>query len=94
MDAVTTRIYPPWNDAQVDALNYYQASGAFHPFTCPDHPGDGEVLLLAVTAGWRCIRASCGYTQSWAHAFMADREAVKAAVDQLREDGFKVDEED
>jgi hypothetical protein len=56
----------PWSKDQVDALNAYQATGAFHPFTCgtdSQHP-----VLVATLEGWRC--RACGYEQNWCHAFM------------------------
>lgn len=28
------RVSPPWTTEQVDALNSFQVSGTFHPFTC------------------------------------------------------------
>ena len=72
----------PWTDAQVAALNRFQTSGRFHPFTCGgkrtdeahrayrrEHGGDlGQ--LVATTNGWVC--PVCGYTQDWAHAAMFD----------------------
>ncbi len=44
---------------EVESLNSYQISGAFHPFTCggdrtdKDHL-DGEGLLVATEDGWLC----------------------------------------
>jgi hypothetical protein len=72
-----TEIRPPWTPEQVKALNAYQRGRLMHPFTCP-HRGDGNHneelgdlgVLIAHADGWRC--PSCGYTQGWAHAFMAD----------------------
>lgn len=81
------RISAPWTDAQVEALNYYQVSGAFHPFTCYVH---SDVPLLATTAGWVCISPTCDYTQGWAHASMADRAAVERQVAWLNDMGFRV----
>jgi hypothetical protein len=76
-DAIAT-IRAPWTDAQVMALNTYQADNRFHEFTCPnDHafwrsgPADTtRRTLLATTDGWLCL--TCGYRQDWAHAFMAE----------------------
>ncbi len=62
----------PWTPDQVASLNAYQQSGVMHPFTC----GDTECRrvcsepLAARGDGWYCMR--CGYTQDWAHAWMAD----------------------
>ncbi|MFI6302150.1 hypothetical protein ACIBCH_09785 [Amycolatopsis thailandensis] len=68
------KITPPWDAAIVAALNAFQERGEFHPFTCPrEHFTDGEVKLRATRKGWVCTAApACGYTQDWAHAFMAD----------------------
>ena len=68
------KIKPPWDDAIVAALNAFQERGDLHPFTCPrDHFTDGEVKLRATRKGWACTAApACGYTQDWAHSFMAD----------------------
>ena len=65
-------IKQPWTQEQVDALNAYQVSGRFHPFTCP---GDFDRCedhreLTARLYGWEC---ACGkYTQDWAHDFMME----------------------
>lgn len=56
--------YAPWSDEQVRSLNDYQVSGFMHEFTCRC----GEVLV-AMPDGWTC---DCGYTQQWAHRWMAD----------------------
>lgn len=55
---------------EVQSLNEYQHSGAFHPFTCgsghrcdPQHL-DGEGLLVATVDGWIC--PFCDYRQDWA----------------------------
>ena len=52
---------------QVKALNDYQKSGRFHPFTCGTD--DCRCDLIAVEEGWVC--PECDYTQDWAHDFMA-----------------------
>ena len=57
----------PWTQDQVDSLNTYQASGAFHPYTCGR---SGEHVLVATAGGWRCLEDD--YQQDWAHAFTAD----------------------
>ena len=60
----------PWSDGQVDSLNAYQACGAFHSFTCGnDACTDRDCPLVATAAGWV---HRCGYTQDWAHDWMAD----------------------
>ena len=64
-------IEAPLTPEQVEALNRYQKSGRFHPFTCPGGPGDGNCTerdLIATPDGWVC---ACGaYRQSWAHENM------------------------
>lgn len=69
-------IQPPWTEDEVAALNEYQQHGDFHPFTCPnrdsghDHDGERDTgILLATHSGWVC--RDCGYTQEWAHRWMA-----------------------
>lgn len=71
-------IRAPWTPEQVEALNLFQRDGLMHPFTCrnrphPEHWGD---VLVATAAGWECPTPDdvCDYTQTWAHAFMADPE--------------------
>ena len=73
-DAAPAKVRVPWSDAQVEALNGWQAAGRFHPFTCPgDKPEcDGRRELVATAEGWVC---RCGeYRQDWAHGFMAGGE--------------------
>lgn len=61
-------IRAPWDATTVAGLNAWQASGHVHPFTCGT---DGcRTTLRATEAGWECP-AGCGYTQDWAHDFMA-----------------------
>jgi len=57
---------------EVESLNAYQTSGAFHPFICGGDRTDanhldGEGLLVATEQGWIC--RYCPYTQSWAHGW-------------------------
>lgn len=64
------RVDAPFTPDQVESLNAYQVAGVFHEFTCGgDH--DESAMLLATTDGWVCSTL-CGYTQSWAHEWMAD----------------------
>lgn len=58
-----------FTEDQVESLNAYQACGQWHPFTCGNHCG---ATLIATTDGWICPTEGCGYTQDWAHSFMAD----------------------
>lgn len=65
------KIYAPFTKAQIVALNQYQQTGRFHPFTCPnrgEHIGEGE--LVATVSGWICPQ--CDYTQDWALAKMVE----------------------
>lgn len=68
-DQPPNKVYPPWTDDVVTALNGYQASGRAHPFTCgAGQLGDhvGGVALVADNDGWHCALQSCDYTQDWA----------------------------
>jgi hypothetical protein len=67
MTKVTT-ITAPFTEEQVKALNGWQKNGMTHPFTCPTHSTEP---LTAKTDGWHCEAHGCGYTQDWAHDFMA-----------------------
>lgn len=60
-------IHAPFTPGQVGALNRWQSRPGVHPFTCGSD-GCGAVLI-AYPSGWECPR--CGYTQNWAHSFMA-----------------------
>ena len=68
------RVEAPFTVDQVNSLNDFQRSGAFHPFTCGHDPrnehSDGEGILVARRDGWMC--PDDDYTQAWAHSFMAD----------------------
>ena len=78
-----TQISAPWTPEQVAALNRWQTSGRFHPFTCGgdrmdaahvqyqyEHPDQDFGQLVASVNGWFC--PVCSYRQSWAHDFMAN----------------------
>jgi hypothetical protein len=69
------RIVAPWTQAQVVGLNRWQMAGYVPEFTCGNRRTlfhvPGEDVLVATVAGWVCP-SGCGYTQDWAHAFMAD----------------------
>jgi ribosomal protein S27AE len=61
----------PFAAEQVASLNGYQADGTFHEFTCGnDGCPEVQAVLVAHADGWHC--PACGYTQDWAHEFMAD----------------------
>lgn len=68
MAVIESAIEAPWSEDQVDCLNYYQAAGFMHPYTCPGCAAE----LIATQDGWRCPFDD--YRQSWAHGFTADRE--------------------
>jgi hypothetical protein len=70
-DRSPAKIYAPWPTTTAAALNRYQASGRFHPFTCPgNHPG--EMKLVAHEQGWSCASGRCDYAQGWAWGFMTE----------------------
>lgn len=93
----TKQTTAPWTQEQVESLNDFQTSGAFHPFTCGqcrDTLGTGswpepinERLLVATQAGWTC--PTCDYTQNWAWAFMADREWERIATASAMQDKIR-----
>lgn len=58
-------------------LNDYQRSGVMHPFTCPLCGAD----LVARVRGWSC--PNDWYTQTWAHAFMANGEWLSSTKARL-----------
>jgi hypothetical protein len=72
----------PFTPDQVVALEAFQRSGRFHPFTCPnrgddEHRDTGVDLgaLVPTVRGWIC--PYCDYTQDWAHGFMADPQTLE-----------------
>lgn len=72
----------PFTRTQIASLNSYQGSSMSHPFTCGTD--SGHLPLHAEADGWVCL--DCDYTQTWAHAHMADwswREATQAINDWL-----------
>ena len=60
-------VYAPFTSEQVESLNAYQSSGAFHPYTC-----DCGRVLRAVPAGLEC--PWCRRVQAWAHEFTVNGE--------------------
>ncbi len=66
---MSEKIYPPWDEETVNALNRFQSSDHSHPFTCLNDHGE-EVALTATTNGWICPVENCDYTQRWVHSFM------------------------
>ncbi|MBI2595646.1 hypothetical protein HYW46_02830 [Candidatus Daviesbacteria bacterium] len=72
-------ITAPFTSEQVEALNFYQQSGVWHPFTCGyPHKGlDFSPTLTAADDGWYCEISGCNYTQNWAHSAMADRKLIE-----------------
>jgi hypothetical protein len=78
-------IKAPFTAEQVEALNQYQKSGKFHPFTCPGNLSDCAKHrdLIATTAGWVC---ACGkYQQYWAHESMMEVVALQSKLDQEKQ---------
>lgn len=65
------KITAPFTPDQVRNINAYQQRNDVHPFTCPNHHGESEVILEATSKGFACPRKNCVYTQNWAHAMMA-----------------------
>jgi len=86
---MSDQVVPLWTQEQIDALNAWQNSGRVHPFTCGNNRGDAAHKayaeehggdwgqLVATPEGWICPVPGCGYTQKWAHAFMADPNVLK-----------------
>lgn len=78
------KIFAPFDERQIAALNDFQRSNRFHPFTCggdrhdkahmdymKKHQETDNGILIADKDGWRC--PVCDYRQSWAWSFMARR---------------------
>jgi len=63
------KIYAPWTESEVHALNKYQVSGLMHPFTCGEEHGR-ESVLEATVDGWVCPVPLCYYTQDWCYSWM------------------------
>ena len=66
-------IKAPWTPKQVMTLNWNQAMGSTHPYTCAnrdDHKTEG--ILIATSNGWIC--RECGYTQDWCMYNMATKQ--------------------
>jgi len=72
-------IKAPFTPEEVEQLNKWQQAGYVHPFTCPkEHLSDANELI-ATPEGWKCPDPKCGYTQHWAHNYMADPAALERA---------------
>lgn len=69
----------PFTSEQIESLNGFQHSGCWHPFTCGN--SDCRGLLRAIEQGWICD--FCGYTQDWAHDFMANGDWKKHPLAQI-----------
>lgn len=89
------RLITPWTPEQVEALNSFQRSGLFHPFTCGGERGDeahrryaavhrdpDDGLLVATADGWHC--PVCGYRQAWAYPGMAAAVVAPAVTEADR----------
>ena len=82
------QIKAPFTPEQVKALNEFQESGMFHPFTCGSAERCVETVkvgkdefevsttLKATKDGWIC--PNCSYTQDWAWDFMANTQMMEA----------------
>lgn len=71
----------PWTDEQVIALNRYQHSGLWHPFTGKRNPDDSECILIATNQGW--VEQKGGpVIQRWAWKFMAETSSSTPNKDQ------------
>lgn len=71
--------FVPWTPEQVDALNFYQKSGVFHPFTSEKTGVD----LIATAEGW--VEQEGGpVVQDWAHWYMLDKQAIQARMDLFK----------
>lgn len=82
------QIKAPFTEEQVKALNKYQFSGAFHPFTCRgqvrvvtkgqaplERSRDtcpNEGILIATESGWQCPCKDSECNQDWAWRFMTE----------------------
>lgn len=90
-----SQIEAPFTPEQVVALNAYQRSGVFHPFTCGkrhDHPADeiDKGCLIATIHGWICPvcwDGSLNDLQKWAHSFMAK---YLSATEFQKASGFRM----
>jgi hypothetical protein len=79
------KIYVPWSEEQVAALNAAQAAGRHTPVLCAvDHFGPAP-KLVAYWNGWRCWVPDCGYSQTWAYEWMADPEIQAPPKETMRE---------
>ncbi len=63
----------PWTAEQVAALNAFQHSSRYHPFTCGGNRTDEkhldrEGVLIATPQGWIC--PYCEFKQDWCFDFM------------------------
>ncbi len=69
------RVKAPFTNEQVERINKFQESNAFHPYTCMGAycnriPYGGR--LIATNEGFVC---PCGkYTQDWCNIFMIEYE--------------------
>ncbi len=52
------KIYVPWTEKQIDALEKYQENQYVHPYTCLC-----GYSLVPTVDGWEC--EECSYTQEW-----------------------------
>ncbi len=62
------RVMAPFTEDQVASVKEYQASGSFHPFTCPACHGSP---VLAIEES-RLYCTTCKYEQTWVWDMMAN----------------------
>ena len=75
---MANKIYVPWSEEQVLALNAMQAAGFMHEYTCGNE--GCHRILVAIDEGWLCPSIGCGYTQGWAHEPMTEAELTRARL--------------
>lgn len=70
---MSDQVIAPFTPDQVNSLNEYQKSGAFHPFTGRNDllPESKNDILIAEEDGWHSLHDP-EFTQNWAYTWMAD----------------------
>lgn len=64
----TNKVFPPWDEKQVNKLQQWQNTNFFHHFTCNNYSGC-DTVLLPMNSGWLCPKCSGGQV-SWCYDFM------------------------
>lgn len=79
----------PFNLEQITALQIYQNSVYFHPYTCPNsgdlrkHQYVAPEKLFPIEKGLICL--TCEYIQGWAINWTTDLQMVKDAENKMEE---------